>query len=291
MFICYTHQCITLEMSHPTVSVDIAIKPASVTLGAPCSITLSTTLSHPTPITIYTWPSVFHLNLSQQRKNFFCIDLSNNDEPVMLELTKGGRRSGHISLMLGRVHDQYLRTLVPRKSVEFTAPFFLATRLDRPLIAGHRYQFGFSEGESIKYWMDGTREEVMSPSGMNAPFDKGSRKTLLNLGPPIEFEVLEPDSKTQSQTSTAEKTHGQPIQSIEPSTKPSTTYSGNLPVMILTWVSFITSGVLLFYVWTDASFSGIPESIAAVLPGPLPMLTIFWLHMVPITLIARRDGR
>jgi hypothetical protein len=75
----------------------------------------------------------------------------------MLELTKGGRRSGHISLMLGRVHDQYLRTLVPRKSVEFTAPFFLATRLDRPLIAGHRYQFGFSEGESIKYLMDGTR--------------------------------------------------------------------------------------------------------------------------------------
>jgi hypothetical protein len=210
-------------MSHPTVSVDIAIKPASVTLGAHCSITLSTTLSHPTPITIYTWPSVFHLDLAQQRRNFFCIDLSNDDEPVVLELTKGGRRSSHISLMLGGVHDQYLHTLVPGKPVEFTAPFFLATRLDRPLIAGHRYRFGFSEGESIKYWMEGTREEVMSPPEVNAPFDKGSRKIMLELGPPIEFDVLESDSETQSQTPTTAKTHGQPLRSVEPSIKPSTT--------------------------------------------------------------------
>jgi hypothetical protein len=215
MPIYYSYQCTTLEMSHPTVSVDLAIKPASVTLGAPCSITLSATLSHPTPITIYTWPSVFHLKLSQQRRNFFCINLSNNDEPVMLELTKGGRRSGHISLMLGGVHDQYLQTLTPGKSVEFTAPFFLATRLDRPLIAGHRYRFGFSEGESIKYWMEGIREEVMSPPGVNMPFDKGSRKIVLDLGPPIEFEVLESNSKTQGHTSTAKKTHGRPLQSTK----------------------------------------------------------------------------
>jgi hypothetical protein len=206
MPIYYSYQCTTLEMAHPTVSVDLAIKPASVTLGAPCSITLSTTLSHPTPITIYTWPSILHLTLSQQRRNFFCIDLSNNDEPVMLELTKGGRRSGHISLMLGGVHDQYLRTLVPGNSVEFTAPFFLATRLDRPLIAGHRYRFGFSEGESMRYWMEGTREDVMSPPGMNAPFDKGSRKIMLDLGPPIEFEVLESNSETQSQKTESHET-------------------------------------------------------------------------------------
>jgi hypothetical protein len=61
--------------------------------------------------------------------------------------------------------------------------------------------------------------------------------------------------------------------------------------MIFTWVSFITCSVVAFYVWTDACFFGIPEYIAAVLPGPLPMLEIFWLHMIPVALIARRDGR
>jgi hypothetical protein len=278
-------------MSHPTVSVDIAIKPASVTLGAPCSITLSTTLSHPTPITIYTWPSAFHLNLSQQRRNFFCIDLSNNDEPVMLELTKGGRRSGHISLMLNSVHDQYLRTLVPGETVEFTAPFFLATRSDRPLIPGHRYRFGFNERESIQYWMEGTREEVMSPPGVNAPFDKGSQKIMLDLGTPIEFDVVESETQMQCQTPTAEKARGQPLLNIEPSMKPWTTDPVHSPAMILTWISFITSGLMVFYVWTDACFTGIPETVAAVLPGPLPILAIFWLHMVPVALVARRDGK
>jgi hypothetical protein len=178
-------------MSHPAISVSIAIEPASVTLGQPCSIILSTTLSHPTPITIYTWPTVFNLALSQVRKNFFCIDLSNNDEPVRLELTKGGKRSGYICRELGGKHDQYFVTLEPGKSVVITAPFIFTTRLDKPLVAGHRYRFGFREGESVWYWFPGTREEVLAPPGEESSIEEGESKIMLDTGPPIEFEVLE----------------------------------------------------------------------------------------------------
>ena len=184
-------------MSHPAISVNIAIEPASVTLGEPGSIILSTTLSHPTPITIYTWPTVFNLQLSQQRRNFFCTDLSNNNEPVRLETTKGGKRSGHISRVLGGKHDQYFVTLEPGKTVEIRFPFLLTTRLDNTplqdgtLKAGHRYRFGFSEGECVWDWMHGTREEILLPPGDNAPMDRGGLKIVLDTGPPIEFEVLE----------------------------------------------------------------------------------------------------
>ena len=178
-------------MSHPAISVNISLEPAAVTLGAPCSIILSTTLSYPTPITIYTWPTVFNLDLSQIRKNFWCIYLSNNDEPVRLELTKGGKRSGYISRELGSFHDQFFVTLEPGKTVNITGPFVFTTRLDQPLVAGHRYRFGFSEGECVGNWMHGTREEVMLPPGDRSPMDKAGPKIVLDTGPPIEFEVLE----------------------------------------------------------------------------------------------------
>ncbi|KAH0386015.1 hypothetical protein KCU92_g2964, partial [Aureobasidium melanogenum] len=173
------------------MSVTITITPSSVTLSRPCLLTLSATLSYSSPITIYTWPSVFNLNLAQRRKNFFCIDLSNDNAPVKLETTKGGKRSGHISLELGGIDDEYFRTLVPEKPVDFTAPLIVATRPNKPLVAGHRYRFGMNEGESILYWYEGTREQTMSPPGQDAPAAKDMRTILLDVGPPIEFEVLE----------------------------------------------------------------------------------------------------
>ncbi|THZ16933.1 hypothetical protein D6C90_09939 [Aureobasidium pullulans] len=177
-------------MSHAAISVNIAITPASVVLGAPCSVTLSATLSYSSPITIYTWPTVINLDLAQVRKNFWCIDLSNNDEPVRLEFEKGGKRSGWISRVLGGKHDQFFVTLEPGKAVHITAPFILTTRLNKLLVAGHRYRFGFREGECVGNWMHGTRPEVMLPTGDKTPMGRGGPKIVLDTGPPIEFEVF-----------------------------------------------------------------------------------------------------
>lgn len=195
-------------MSRPTISVNITLEPAAVTLGAPCSIILSTTLTYPTPITIYTWPTVFNLGLSQRRKNFWCIDLSNNDEPVRLGTTKGGKRSGWISRVLGDFNDQSFVTLELGKTVDISAPFMLTTRLDGPLVAGHRYRFGFNEGECVGDWMHGTREEIMLPPGDRSPMGREGPRIVLDVGPPIEFEVLESEPLGHEPQQGSTSTHG-----------------------------------------------------------------------------------
>lgn len=134
-------------MSHPIVSVDIAISPPSATLESPCLLGLYATLSYSGLITICTWPTVFNLSLTQRWKNSFCVDLFDDNTLVKLETTKGGRRSGHNSPKLGGMDDENFCTLLPRKLRKFTALLILATRPDKPLVAGHRYRSGMNEGE------------------------------------------------------------------------------------------------------------------------------------------------
>lgn len=104
--------------------------------------------------------------------------------------------------------------------------------------------------------------------------------------------VSGPSKMRQSPISTATEKTGtqQPLQNFKLSTQPSATYMTASPAMTITWISFVFSGILTFYIWTDACFSGIPNALTAFLPGPLPMLAIFWSHIVPVTWIANRDG-
>jgi hypothetical protein len=61
--------------------------------------------------------------------------------------------------------------------------------------------------------------------------------------------------------------------------------------MVLIWISFITSVCWFAMSGQMPASPEFLESTAVVLPGPLPMLAGFWLHMIPVALIARRDGR
>lgn len=194
-------------MSHPVISVGIAITPTTVTLNEPCFLTVSATLSsaYPSPITIYTWPTVFNLGLALRRKNFFCVDLSDNSTPIRLETTKGGKRSGHISRKLGSGHDQYFHTLEPGQTVDFTGPFMLPSRQRETLVAGHRYRFGVNQGERVDRWLLGTRAEVLSaPWEDEPPREWRNENVELVVRDPIEFDVLEsgdPDIPTAENTS------------------------------------------------------------------------------------------
>jgi hypothetical protein len=182
-------------MSLPKISVNMTITPASVTLGVPCLITLVATLSHPTLITIYTQRSVLNLPLAQTVRNFYCVDLSNNNDPVLLETRKCTKRAGGVRRELGGRDDQYFHTLEPEKPYEFTDRFILSSSLDETLVAGHRYRFGFSEKQTSPRWFDDTREDVLHLSGEREKTDKewAQGQIILNLGPPFEFEVLKTD--------------------------------------------------------------------------------------------------
>jgi hypothetical protein len=180
-------------MSLPKISVNMTITPASVTLGVPCSLTLVATLSHPTPITIYTQRSVLNLHLAQKVKNFYCVDLSNNNDPVFLQTRKCTKRVGGVRRELGGIDDQYFHTLEPEKPYEFIDRFILSYGLNERLVAGHRYRFGFSEKQTSPSWFDGTREDVLHPPGEHERVDKewAQGRIIFDLGPPFEFDVLE----------------------------------------------------------------------------------------------------
>jgi hypothetical protein len=184
---------IALEMSLPRISVNMTIAPASVTLGVPCLITLVATLSHPTPITIYTQRSVLNRPLAQTVRNFYCVDLSNNNDPVFLETRKCTKRAGGVRRELGGRDDQYFHTLEPEKPYEFIDRFILSYGLNEPLVAGHRYRFGFSEKQTSPCWFDGTREDVLHPPGEREKIDKewAQGQIILDVGPPLEFDALE----------------------------------------------------------------------------------------------------
>jgi hypothetical protein len=96
----------------------------------------------------------------------------------------------------------------------------------------------------------------------------------------------------QSQIPVADKARGtRPLQSIKPSMQPTYTTDGTQSTaMVTTSISTIAAGVLTFFIWTDGCFFEIPMSSTAFLPGPLTMLAIFWLHIVPVILVAKRDG-
>lgn len=186
-------------MSNSIITVGIAITPAPITLGQPCDLTLSATLSpsHPTPITIYTYPNIFNLPFAIQRENFYCLDLTSSNRPLFLQLTKGGRRKGHVKRKLGTPHAQHFLTLHPGQTIHLTTPFRPATNDQDPLVPGHRYRFGINERETLKFgaWLRGTREEVLAAPGEEESPDGWAKDRIeLRLPEPIEFEVVGAES-------------------------------------------------------------------------------------------------
>lgn len=152
-------------MSQPIVLVELSLDPITIKPGSDCSISLTTTLDYPTPITIFTWPTIFNLKLSQMRWHFYCIDLSDNDKPIQLNVENPGKRGGGISRQRGGPHDRYFVTFQPGDPIIFTEKFDLATRQhhERPK-PGHQYRFGINRSRlPLSWvWVHGTREDVLT---------------------------------------------------------------------------------------------------------------------------------
>lgn len=180
-------------MTYPKIRVSLAISPTPITLGDEnCTLTITATLDFPQPITIYTWPSIFALDLAQRRGNFTCIDLSDNfvEIDMCIEHVK---RAATFSLQQGRYDDQFLVTFYPGIEVMFKEKFGLATRVAPApfdtLTKGHRYRFGVSgEWGGPRAWFWGTREEIMTVERKNA---RGYEDSDVGIEcEDVEFEVV-----------------------------------------------------------------------------------------------------
>ncbi|USW56657.1 hypothetical protein Slin15195_G099760 [Septoria linicola] len=152
-------------MSQATIHVERALSSTKFAPGNDCSISLTATLDYPTPITIFTWPTIFNLKLSQKRWHFYCIDVCDNDKPIQLNVENPGKRGGGISRQRNGPHDRYFVTFRPSEPVTITEAFELAIRQhSEQLKPGHRYRFGINRSKlSLPWvWTHGTREEILT---------------------------------------------------------------------------------------------------------------------------------
>lgn len=182
------------QPSVPPISVEVVIDPPAFALGGPeglpC-IAITATSHASQPITIFTWPTIFNLDLAQKRANFSCQDTASN-ALLRLELTKGPKRSGPSRAKDGP-DDIFFQTLEPKTSVVFSATFKLARRINATkdlLVEGHKYRFNVRDGETIQWWRYGKKEDVMAPPDHPAELgDPSGGPIPLRQVAPVYFEV------------------------------------------------------------------------------------------------------
>jgi len=99
---------------------------------------------------------------------------------VHLEITKGPKRKGFSRTKDGS-DDKYFCTLEPEIPVLFEAPFLLAGRGssgDSAIVEGHSYRFSVREGESVKWWWYGKRDDILAPPGGYATLEPASGEPI-----------------------------------------------------------------------------------------------------------------
>jgi hypothetical protein len=175
----------------PSVSISLALDSSSFSPGDKVELSVTVTSHASTPITIFTWPTIFNTHLALKRKNFECVDLDTNT-PLNLEITKGGKRGGFTSSS-GSSDEKYFYTLMPAEPIKFTTPFKITNR--GGVMAGHRYRFGVRRGEKLEYWTAGTKEEVLTPPGEPAGLTKNEDGPIeLNNVDDIDFVIKASDT-------------------------------------------------------------------------------------------------
>lgn len=136
---------------------------------------------------IFTWPTIFHLELSQQRGNFSCLNLTTNSL-LNMNYTKGPRRPGFSRTREGR-DDRHFRTLEPDIPTTFTGRFGLAYPPTPTVEAGHRYRLSLNEGQKISWWRYGRKDEVLALPGVPSSLGDTSGGSIYLEMDPVEFDV------------------------------------------------------------------------------------------------------
>ncbi|PPJ52842.1 hypothetical protein CBER1_11440 [Cercospora berteroae] len=174
------------SLSKATISID----PSHIALGKPAILTVSATLHHNSPITIFTWGTIFDTNLAYTQ-GFKCMDLTSD---AAIAVCRAKKKRAAFSSELGGSEDVYFQTLEPRETTMFPGGFDLAEREhhgEHVLTRGHRYRLEPKVGHTVTSWSHGRKEDVMSPAGQRAPLKEPDGPSILLDGDVrAEFQVM-----------------------------------------------------------------------------------------------------
>lgn len=178
-----------------TVTVTIAIISANFSVDEEVKLELTATSNYPSPITIFTWPTILNPDLAQSLGNFTCVDLADQQTDLYSADTPGPNRM-ILTRARGGQDEEFFHTLEPNKPAVFSAAFgaaYAASHGSLVFLPDHRYRFGVQEGSRIRWWKKGIRDEIMTPEGSSGALGKASGKPIMltNIDP-IEFSISAP---------------------------------------------------------------------------------------------------
>lgn len=159
------------------IRATISVEPSNLVLGEAASLTVTATLHHSSPVTIFIWGTIFDTNLAYTQ-GFRCTDLTSN---ATIGVCRAKKKRAPFSSELEGSDDVYFQTLEPGETTVFTGSFDLAEREhhgEHVLMLGHRYRLEPKVGHVVTLWWHGRKEDVMSPAGQRAPLKEPD-------GPPI----------------------------------------------------------------------------------------------------------
>jgi hypothetical protein len=172
----------------PTISITLALNQDVLQEDEALEL-CATAVSHAlSPITIRTRDSFLDLRLVQQMNrsstNFQCVDLDADTPPVQLSRRKCAPRFRRLRHKLDHSDSEYFHTLQPEVPYKFSSPCSIAYR---ELVPGHRYRLSFKKEQEMKWWREGTKEEVLAAPGQELP-----HHMLEASGAPIKLMGIEP---------------------------------------------------------------------------------------------------
>ena len=189
----------------PSIAVTLATNPPAFALGSDVEISVTAISNATYPITIFTWPNVFNLELAQQRGNFVGVDRDTGMKLPMHDIQI--KRVGYVHT-LGGLDDKYHVTLEPSQPFRFNESFYLALasrfRGDPSsdsdlreghanLLPGHRYLVDIRKNyhDSRLWWKKGRKEDVLNLPGKNRGGHYSDGEPIaLSLDEPAELKLL-----------------------------------------------------------------------------------------------------
>jgi len=180
----------------PSIAVTLEINPSTFAMNSSVGmvITATSNASYPHPITIFTWPSPFNLELAQNRGNFVGAD---RDTGMKLPMSNIQVSVSEFDYTLG---SGGFVTLEPGIPMRFNSPFLLPSYSDffgmppgyAALLPGHRYFMDLGQRyNELNWWKKGREEDVLDlPEQNRNARDSDGEPISLTLGKPLEFKVL-----------------------------------------------------------------------------------------------------
>ncbi|KAM3423880.1 hypothetical protein BST61_g1276 [Cercospora zeina] len=155
----------------PSVHATISVSPAELVPGQAAILTVTATLRHHCPITIFTWGTIFDTDLAYTQ-GFKCTDLASG---AIIGVCRAKKKRAPFSSELGGSDDVYLHTIEPGETTVFEGPCELAERKHdgtHVLTPGNRFRLEPKVGHSVTSWWHGMKEDVMKNIRPNAFVDR-----------------------------------------------------------------------------------------------------------------------